>query len=472
VTSSRPLFACSLALLVGGDGQQADLPEQTHLLARAEERAAAGRYAEARRLYERLARAHPDTAEGRTAARRSKPSAYLGAAPIVANGPPANRVDVALMGDGYQLGEMKGFDKLAADIPPLFERQATLREYFSYFNFHRLALVSADNGVDGFGREYDTALDGRTLSTYAGHVGVSAKRVRAMLDDWGEHDSLAIVFVKQGVLGTGGGGFATIGGRNAKTTIHEWGHAFAGLGDEYATKTHERGGVSRRVNVSDTDDPDEVPWAHWIEAGVRGVGVYEGAAGQVRGAWKPTSGGCVMESGEFFCPPCREALVLRIYSIVDPIESCSPLPHPRGHAVHLVLDDPFEPLAFEVGVMQPEKHRIEVGWWVLPERAAPLGPQERLERYRPSRAGHTDRRGRGPLPMMPTEPVAYSRGVRSGRHRFRLEPGELEPGRYRVVCRATDTTLLRGERTPWVLADPDDLLVSERAWWVVVPQED
>ncbi|MDP6408396.1 MAG: M64 family metallopeptidase [Planctomycetota bacterium] len=441
-----------------------DPTPQATLLERAEARAGEGHYADAATLYGRLARDHPDTPEGRTAARRSQSSAYLGSAAIVENGPGENRVDVALMGDGYQLREMRGFDKLAEDIPPLFERQATLREYYTYFNFRRLALVSADNGVDGFGREYDTALDGRTLGTYAGHVGVSAERVRAMLDEWGEHDSLAIVFVKQGVLGTGGGGFATIGGRNAKTTIHEWGHAFAELGDEYATKTHERGGVSRRVNVSDTDDPEEVPWAHWIKAGVRGIGVYEGASGQVRGAWKPTSGGCVMESGEFFCPPCREALVLRIYSIVDPIESCSPLPHPRRHAVQLVLDDPLE---FEVEVMRPENHRLEVRWWVIPERGAPMEPEERLQRYRNR---HTDRRGRGPLAMIPLDPAATSRGQRSGRHRFRLERGDLESGRYRVLCRARDRTLLRGERTPWVLEDPDDLLVSQRAWWVVVPE--
>ena len=462
------LFCAILAFAHPGSALQDSTP-QAALLEKAQAHARKGSYASAANLYRRLARDHPDTPEGRTAERRSKPSAYLGSAPIVEHGPPPNRVDVALMGDGYQLREMKGFDKLAEDIPPLFERQATLREYFTYFNFQRLALVSKDNGVDGFGREYDTALDGRTLGTFAGHVGVSAKRVRAMLDEWGEHDSLAIVFVKQGVLGTGGGGFATIGGRNAKTTIHEWGHAFAGLGDEYATKTHERGGVSRRVNVSDTDDPEKVPWAHWIEAGVRGVGVYEGASGQVRGAWKPTSGGCVMESGEFFCPPCREALVLRIYSIVDPIESCTPLPHPRKHSVYLALDDPFEPLEFEVRVMQPDSHRLEVRWWVMPERAAPLEPEDRLDRYRSS---HTDRRGRGPLAMIPTEPVSTSRGVRSGEHRFRLERGDLEPGRYRVLCRARDTTRLRGERSPWVIADPDDLLVSQRAWWVVVPERD
>jgi hypothetical protein len=74
--------------------------------------------------------------------------------------------------------------------------------------------------------------------------------------------------------------------------------------------------------------------------------------------------------------------------------------------------------------------------------------------------------------MIPTEPVSTSRGVRSGEHRFRLERGDLEPGRYRVLCRARDTTRLRGERSPWVIADPDDLLVSQRAWWVVVPERD
>ncbi|MEO6710412.1 MAG: M64 family metallopeptidase [Planctomycetota bacterium] len=137
------------------------------------------------------------------------------------------------MGDGYELSHMKAFDKLAGDIPPLFERKEPFHEYWSYFNFLRASLVSGENGVDGFGREYDTALDAKTLNTFAGHVGIDAARVRMVLEQIPEHDGLAICFVKNGVAGTGGGGFATIGGRSADTTIHEWGHAFAGLADEY-----------------------------------------------------------------------------------------------------------------------------------------------------------------------------------------------------------------------------------------------
>ena len=52
--------------------------------------------------------------------------------------------------------------------------------------------------------------------------------------------------------------------------------------------------------------------------------------------------------------------------------------------------------------------------------------------------------------------------------RFTLPPSR--PGRYRVVCRAVDTTKLRGEKWPWVLSDPHHLLQSERAWWVRVAE--
>jgi hypothetical protein len=283
-----------------------------------------------------------------------------------------------------------------------------------------------------------------------------------MLAELGEHDDLALVFVRTGVAGTGGRGVGVIGGRNASTTIHEWGHAFGRLGDEYSTKTHERGGVSVCANVSDTEDPEQVPWAHWIEAKVPGIGVYEGANGQVRGAWKPTASGCVMLSGEFFCPPCREALVLRIYSIVDPIDSVNHPVYPREHRASLVLDEAF---TFRVEVMRPASHDLEVRWWILPEERAPQDPRGRDPQYATS---FGDRRDRGPLSKIVEDPVKESRVNETGVHELTVKTSELEPGRYRVVCRARDTTLLRGERFPWVLKDEHGVLESERAWWVLV----
>lgn len=434
---------------------------------RAEELARLGRYSDARAAYKRVADLFEGTKEARDAAERCKPSAYLGWADVVRHGPSRNRVDVVLLGDGYELEHMKAFDKLAEDVPPLFERQEPFREYFDCFNFVRGALLSADSGVDGFGREYDTALNARTTGTFAGHVAVDGELVRRVLHRIPDSDDLAIVFVKTGVLGTGGGGIATIGGREVRTVIHEFGHAFAGLGDEYqSAQSHAQGSgpVRECVNVSATEERASVPWRHWLEARHPGVGVYEGASGRPKGAWRPTSTGCVMESSEAFCIVCREALVLRVYSIVDPIETCSPDPMRRGSGASLELGE--SGLEFRVEALQPRTHALEARWWVLPEAALPKSGDGASNTDEEGLAGPAERTKRGPLPSIEARPAQEVLASASGKHVFRMQRSDWKPGRYRVVCRVKDATKLRGERFPWVLSDSGGLLESERAWWV------
>jgi len=443
-----------------GEREQAAASE----LARAQERAADGHYADARRDYERIAERYAGTQAAVVARRRARPSAFVGWTDLVRHGPSSNRVDVVVMGEGYQLGEQDQLDDLAANVPDWFARQATLREYYPYFNFLRANLVSADNGVDGFGREYDTALGGHTLSTIAGHVGIDPAQVHAMLDELPEHDRLAIAFVKTGVLGTANAGIATVGSQSLPMLIHEWGHAFGLLGDEYATHTHERGLPSEHANVAVSADPQEAPWAHWIRARVPGVGMYEGAAGQVRDAWRPTASGCVMEQGEFFCRVCQEALVLAIYQRVDPIEDCAP-PAPDSGA-GLILGE--KPLEFALRVMRPAGHDLEVSWWVLPKGHSPATGGAPAPGQRALRDQEGDRRIRGALAPIAAEPTGRTSPDGQGRHRLRLHPGDLEPGLYRVTVRARDTAQWRGERWPWVLKDEHGLLESERAWWLMV----
>lgn len=454
--------ALLLALAPTADGPE---DEARAALEKAEDASRAGKFSEAKAAYERLAKKLPETEAGKIAARRATTSAYLGWDWVVEHGPSSNRVDVVLMGDGYELDHMKAFTKLAADIPPLFERQATFREYWNYLNFLRCDLLSADSGVDGFGREYDTALNASTGQTYAGHVVIDRMRVAAMFAEMPEHDSLAICFVKNGVLGTGGSGIATIGGREATTTVHEWGHAFGALGDEYDTaQSAHQGAPGRAPNVSDTEDPEKVPWAHWLKAKHPGVGIYEGAAARARGAWRPTSTGCTMASSERFCVVCQEALVLRIHAYVDPIDACTPAPSPIRSKDPLVVGE--EGLRIDVTVMRPTSHALEVTWWVLPEARFPSTGSGSTPGSRASKS--KDRRRRGALVPITDKPYRPTRGDNDGKHSLELKSSDLEAGKYLVVCRAKDTTKLRGEKWPWVLADPDGVLESERAWWIVV----
>ena len=463
-----PLLAALLLSSPRAGGQDGGREAQAaEALERAEKFASKGDYTVASQRYKNLARRYPDTAAGMIAARRSQPNAFLGWADLVRHGPSSNRVDIVLMGDGYLLKKQESFDRNVEIVPKILSRDEVYGEYWSYHNVIRANVVSADDGVGGYGREYDTALKARASDLSAGQVSVNAGRVYDMLDELPAHDGLALVFVKAGSHGTGGGGIAALGGKpDVHKVIHEWGHAFADLGDEYSDDVGYVGNPREHPNVAATDIVEEVPWKHFLDAEVKGVGVYLGAAGRARGAWKPTVKGCVMADGTVHCVVCREAVVLRIHRYVDPIESALPDPHvfDLGAPTDLV-DKPLlmdERMEFEVTVLRPASHDLEVSWYVLPQAEAPR-PDRPLVRFR-------DRRRRGKLAELPGEPLAQTRPKRNGRHRFAWEPDEdLPPGLYRVICRAVDTTEMRGEKHPWVLRDDYGLLESERAWWVEKP---
>lgn len=458
-------FAAALAL------QGDPAADAAAAFAKAEAKVRSGRYDEARAEYKRIAQKYPGTPEATEAALRSRPSGFLGWADVVRNGSSKNRIDVVLMGDGYEMDHLAAFDKLAADIPPLYARQSTFREYYSYFNFVRAVMLSAESGVDGFGREYDTALNGHTLNTFAGHVGIDREPVLAALSRIPDTEGLAIVFVKNGVLGTGGGGIATIGGREVKTIIHEFGHSFGGLSDEYESKQSHGQGANPTdgINVAASADPKSAPWAHWIEAKHPSVGMVEGALGRVKGAWRPCSTGCVMSSAEDFCVVCQEAIVLRIYSVVDPIESTTPEPIAQGTKNPIVVG--AEPLEIVVNVMKPASHALEATWWILPEARFAESGGKGSKTAQNGSAGPRERWRRGPLEPIAEAPKLANKTSASGVHKLAIQRGDLEPGRYRVICRVRDTTRLRGEKWPWVLKDEYGLLESERGWWIEVAKE-
>ena len=191
--------------------------------------------------------------------------------------------------------------------------------------------------------------------------------------------------------------------------------------------------------------------------------MYEGAEARVRGAFKPTNC-CAMNSGTDFCVVCREAFVLRIYEIVDPIDGCTPDWHLLDGGAEDEALTGIEPHSFEVRVLEPTKHALRAAWWVLPEAQAPKRPEPVIKGFPP-----TDRCSRGPLEPIEAKPAATAKRPKKGAFTFSVAPSELAPGRYRVVCRVTDPVLgSKPGKWTWVVKDVHGLLASERAWWVVV----
>lgn len=439
--------------------------EAAELLAKGEAEVAKGRYKQAVQTFEKAARQYPHTSAGIEALSRTGETGYLGWSELVANGPSSNRIDVVILGDGYPLGDQAAFDEVAETIPKLFERHRVLGEYYTYHDFVKVNLTSKDSQYDIYGREYDTALEARDAGADQGRllVTIDVDRLATYLAHLPGHDGLVIAQIRKGTSGLSGPGLAILCGTSFEgDLIHEWGHAFARLSDETASFTGHWSRIEDTPNVSYRESV--LPWQHWIDAGVAGVGAYEGADGSVRGAYKPTTN-CAMGGALDFCVVCREAIVLGIYRRVDPIDDASPPAQPLEGA----LDGPLiaaKPIELEVRVLKPAEHDLEGSWWVFPEDVAPPAPV-------PLRGleGVGDRRSRGALAPIDAKPAAETRPDRNGVHSFRFKPRDYEPGRYRVVFRARDPVRLRGDKVPWVLKDDHGLLESERGWWIVVEGE-
>ena len=138
-------------------------------------------------------------------------------------------------------------------------------------------------------------------------------------------DRLVIAFARFGKLGMGGGGIANVGRPDKSVTVHEFGHSFVGLLDEYSNNPGTPPKDLRAPNASTTSDRDKVPWAHFLKKKFPGIDVELGGATYYKGVWKP-SNDCAMNSAGHvnYCAVCREAAVLRIYSYVSPIDAYSP----------------------------------------------------------------------------------------------------------------------------------------------------
>jgi hypothetical protein len=473
----------------------------------------AGRYRAARRLLWRLLDEHPESPFASEARDRSGENAFLGFTRMNAPRPSERRIDVALMGDGYVLDRQDRFDKDAQGHLEVLLREPVYAAYETYFNWWRFNLASKETGVDEVEppppdeeleerrqkrkprrlREYETALDCKAAGPQ-NQVMANPRRVWHYLSYLDVNDALAICFAQKGVLGMGGMGIATTGPKGV--VVHEFGHAFGGLLDEYAVNPGEPAGQVEAANA--TTRKDDPPWRHFLDARVPGVGVYEGGATFQTGVWRPAASCAMNVGGSAYCPVCREATILTIYTYVSPIDEATP-----QEAELTATADGFPEV--RVVPMAPTAHALDVTFFLGPEPAraetpadepAPYDPDEDVPMTPLERRLREKLRGEGRMPK-PADPPATvphkpglvrrwqgtandppppGREIRSTRHREKdgrwahtPQVPRLAPGRYVLTAVVRDPAKPKGERFPWVLKDERGLLEDRRTWVLVLP---
>jgi hypothetical protein len=352
---------------------------------------------------------------------------------IRSNGPSANRVDLVVLGDGYTAAEM---DKFAADVETFVLAVFNVepfKEYSRYFNVLRVDVVSKESGADkpASGIYKDTALD---AYYYCGQIQrtvcVNTSKVQAVLDAsriGADQKDMILVLVNDPEYGGSGGAVAVASTHPSclELILHEQGHSFGLLGDEYDTSPPACVNTVEPSNVNVTRETDrtKIKWnagggppLGWIDPSTpvptTGVwtsglpGLYEGAKYCTTGLYRPTYNSLMRVLSRNYEQVNTEQLVKRVYNWVSGLDSWSP----DQAAVTLT---PGEKRTFQVASPLPASHALDVVWTMDGARVG-TGPQYVVESSGGAYGSHELKAEiHDPTPLVRSDPAAALTDSRS-----------------------------------------------------------
>lgn len=358
---------------------------------------------------------------------------------LVDNGGPELRIDFVVLGDGFTFAEQGAYREHAAALAEQIFADAPLREYRAFFNFHVVEVVSNESGADHPEQEVerDTALgatyncaDIERLICVDGMLveGVLERSVDAAARD------VVLVLVNDTAYGGSGGRYAvsSINEWRDEIMLHEIGHSFGWLADEYTYGNCAGEEEPSEPNVTAATVRDEIKWnvgggppRGWIDPDTdvptvdevaSQPGLYEGGKYCEEGIFRPTFDSKMRSLGTPWDAINEAELVKMIYRHVRPIDSVR-LPNNE-----LVLAD-FGRAPFAAALVRPDPDTLDAAWLLNGETA---GAGDQLD----------------------------------------LDLGALAPGSHELVLTVAD-------RTAKVRNDPDGLLRQELRWELTIePRQD
>jgi hypothetical protein len=194
-------------------------------------------------------------------------------------GEPAQKVDLLIMGDGYTAAERPKFEKDARRLVDILFSASPYKEHRQDFNVWGLCPPSLESGISRpstgvhrrspLGTSYDTFGSERYVLTYDN---------RALRDAASYAPYEFIEILVNGDTYGGGGIFnlyATVASDSMLSPyvfVHEFGHHFAGLADEYYTSDVAYNPSSKKIepwepNVTALLDAKELKWRDLVEPG-------------------------------------------------------------------------------------------------------------------------------------------------------------------------------------------------------------
>lgn len=296
--------------------------------------------------------------------------------PVKVSGPSPRKVDLLILGDGYTRADMKKFEADARRLSAHLFEVSPFKERAGDFNVWAMAVPTLESGVSrpSTGVHHASAL-GTRYDIFGSERYVLTLDNRALRDiaQYAPYEFIEIL-VNNDTYGGGGifGQFSTAAAGNDWANylfVHEFGHHFAGLADEYYTSpvAYQSSGARMEPwepNVTALRDPANVKWKRHVRAGTplptpwpkaeyeaysrdyqkrraalraanrpesemnalfredlahtrelfaraphrNAIGAFEGANYEASGYYRPAMQCIMFDRSEQFCPVCRDGI--------------------------------------------------------------------------------------------------------------------------------------------------------------------
>ncbi len=295
--------------------------------------------------------------------------------PVQVTGPPANRFDLVIAGDGYTADEQ---DKFMAQVDKHLNVMWSIepyKTYRDYINVYAIKIISGDSGAS-----CDPNLTSpRKTTPLSGAFwgGCSASSVQRLVtvnnSALTRYTALApgvsqkMAIVNSNTYGGSGGANATATGGNSLSALispHELGHSLGGLQDEYDYFTRgvlggcytggEPTSVHHTLLTADQMLTGQKKWWRWLgepsEAGGL-IGRYEGGMYFDKCIWRPSQHSIMKTLGYYYDQVSREVMTQKISGKVKLVDASTPTTAQVGRTDTVWVE-----------TQHPVDHELDVAW--------------------------------------------------------------------------------------------------------------
>ncbi|MEI7802713.1 MAG: M64 family metallopeptidase, partial [Bacteroidota bacterium] len=273
----------------------------------------------------------------------------LGVDTLVNNGNKNNRINLVFLGDGYTAAQQSQF---IADVNTIVNKlfiTPPFNRYTNFFNVYAVHVASVESGADHPHTAADCSsanpqVPNATVNTMLGatfdYGGIhrllyctNTTNINSILQSYAPFFDKALIVVNSPYYGGSGGTYPTcsVEANSAEIMIHELGHSFAALGDEYGGTSC---GGTEKPNCTQETNPTLIKWKNWFPTGVTiptppntncsSIGLYLGANYCNTNWYRPKCNCKMNQLNNPFCEVCSQELIYSINNTINLIDTYSP----------------------------------------------------------------------------------------------------------------------------------------------------